>query len=295
MSAKLIVTHISPDLDAVASVWLLRRFDKQHFENAGLAFVAAGEKIADSQIYDLGIKSEDVEHVDTGQGRFDHHMEDLALEKVCAASLVFDYLVEKYPSLGKDEALKRLVDHVVEVDHFGEFFWPEPNSDRYVFQLEEILGFIKSAAGTDDEVVEFGMRALDAVHAALIAKVSAEGDLDKGQKFMTVWGEGFAVETVNDSVINLAQKSGYKVVVRKDPEYKNIRIKAVPGAGVDLTPIYEKIIGLEKRATWYLHPSKTMLLNGSDKRRKQVASGLRLDEIINIIKEVKLDESQLGL
>ncbi len=38
----LIVTHLAPDLDAIASVWLLTRFDAQHFAGSRLAFVSAG-------------------------------------------------------------------------------------------------------------------------------------------------------------------------------------------------------------------------------------------------------------
>ena len=73
-----------PDLDAISSVWLLKKFDSE-FENAEVKFVPAGttyqNKVVDSD--------PDVVHVDTGLGRFDHHQSE---DRICAAELVFNYL-----------------------------------------------------------------------------------------------------------------------------------------------------------------------------------------------------------
>ena len=59
-------------------------------------------------------------------------------------------------------------------------------------------------------------------------------------KFKTKWGKGLAIESINDSVIKLAQLMGYVIVVRRDPRKGYVRIKTKPNQsdtdkGVDLT------------------------------------------------------------
>lgn len=279
---SLIVTHINPDLDAVTSVWLLKRFDPQNFDSASLYFVPAGQRIAAEVLSDKNLTAQQVVHVDTGLGKFDHHTERLAQQKVCAASLVLDYLIERFPDKSKDQALRRLVDFVVDIDHFGEFYWPEPNADRYLFNLVEILHHLKTIGESDADVVYFGSKALDSIYAAFGSRIAAEAELKSGQEFQTAWGSGIGLSTQNDEVIKFAQKAGYKVVVRKDPEVGNIRIKAVPDPSIDLTPIYEKIIARDTQATWYFHPAKTMILNGSNKHQHQTPSQLSLADVVGI-------------
>lgn len=287
MEYKLIVTHMNPDLDAVTAVWILKRFDRMHFGNAGVSFVPAGERISPEKLDDLDLRQDQVEHVDTGQGRFDHHSESKASKKIAAASLVLDHVIQDHEEYKDDEALKRLVDYVVEIDHFGEFYWPDPNADRYLFSLNEILGHIKSNDGTDQDIVDFAMTALDAVYSGFRARVAAELEVDEGEEFETIWGVGLAMSTANDETIKYAQKEGYVVVIRKDPEEGNIRIKAVPDKEVDLTDVYEKILARDSKATWYLHPSKKMLLNGSSKNPTQVPSQLELKEVVEMFLENK--------
>jgi len=275
---------MGPDLDAVASVWILKKFGGDEYAGADVDFALAGNKIAEGKLADKGIMPDEVVHVDTGMGKFDHHTEELAHEPVCAASLVRDHLIVVHPELDEDEALARMVRHFVEIDHFEECYWPEANNDRYLFQLHEVVHFLKNTGLTDREVVEFSRVALDAVYAAVKVRVAAEEEVERGREFETKWGKAVAIETPNDEVMHYGQKKGYQVVVRKDPEIGNIRIKAVPGKKIDLTKIYEKITELDPEATWYLHPGKTMLLNGSRKHEGQVPSKLSLEQVVELLK-----------
>lgn len=283
---KLIVTHGSPDLDAVMSVWILKKFDRERFGEAQTAFVLAGDEISDSKLRELGTRRAEVVHVDTGMGEFDHHTEELADKPVCAASLVRDRVVEVHPELGEDEALERMVEHAVKIDHFEECYWPEANNDRYMFQLSDILKHIKTVGGKDEDVVKFGIQALDAIYAGFGSRVAAEEEMKKGREFETRWGKALGVVSNNDEVVKYAQKEGYRLVVRKDPDEYHVRIKAVPGKEIDLTEVYEKIREKDPEATWFLHPAKTMLLNGSRKHEGQVPSGLGLEEVVEILKSV---------
>ncbi|MBU2632757.1 hypothetical protein KKG52_03505 [Patescibacteria group bacterium] len=133
---------------------------------------------------------------------------------------------------------------------------------------------------------------LDAVLHSFENKVWAEEEIkEKGIEFDTKYGRALAVESLNDTVIKLGQKRGFKLVVRKDSRKGYVRIKATPakkGEGalakeVDLTEIYEIFKEKDPKATWFLHVSKKMLLNGSPKSGKMVPSSLSLNDIIAII------------
>jgi len=82
--------------------------------------------------------------------------------------------------------------------------------------------------------------------------------------------------------------------VRRHPVLGHIRIKSIPknfiggeDRSVDLSPIYKKIKEVDKEGDWFLHKSKTMLINGSAKNPKMRPTKLSLEEIVKIIKSIK--------
>lgn len=284
---RILATHQNPDLDAIGACWLFMRFDKQHFSQVEYYFVNAGDEIADDVLAAKGLRRDQVIHVDTGLGPFDHHQPDNTLRD-SATLRVYDYLLTKYPDYANNEALKRVVDFINDTDHFGSCYWPEADNDRYLFMLEEILNGLRSVRHfSDHELLEFGMVCLDGVLAAAKEFVAAISDLaHKTIEFDTRWGKAIGIENQNDEVVKLAQKRGWVLVVRKDQEKGHIRVKAIPDRGYDLTPIYEAIKQIDSVGTWYMHPSKTMLLNGSRKHAGQVASPLTLKQVIDLIKSI---------
>jgi hypothetical protein len=181
-----------------------------------------------------------------------------------------------------------VVNFINETDHFASCYWPEPTDDRYVFMLEDILRGLRSARHfSDHELVEFGMICLDAVYTSMKIKASAEEDLaTNALEFESRWGKGLAMENKNDEAMKLAQKQGFQIAVRKDEVEGFVRVKAVPDKNIDLTPVYEKIIEKDSEGTWYLHPSKAMLLNGSKKHGKHKPTTLSLKEVVAIIEEI---------
>ncbi|OGH20534.1 MAG: hypothetical protein A2695_01275, partial [Candidatus Levybacteria bacterium RIFCSPHIGHO2_01_FULL_40_83] len=296
----IIVTHNAPDLDAITSVWLIKRF-LPGWEDAQLQFVPAGERIGEikSQISNLKspiekINEDEVIHVDTGLGPLDHHQ--IASDKVCAASLTWDYVKSQNPAFNKtdesdrvkhkEEALGRMVGVVVDDDHFKEIFYPDPIADYFEFLLQGVIDGIKlQKPGDDKYCAEFVSNCLDAILHNFENRVWAEEEIKaKGREFSTGWGKGLGVETINDDTIKLAQKMGYTVVVRRDPRKGYVRIKAVPGSSVDLTPVCERLKKRDPQATWFLHISKKMLLNGTAKNPKMRPTTLSLDDIINVLK-----------
>lgn len=141
------------------------------------------------------------------------------------------------------------------------------------------------------EYVTFGTICLNALVAEFENRIWAEQEInEKGVKFSTSFGKGIGFETLNDTVLKLAQKMGYHIVVRKDPRKGYVRIKTLPDQegkkNIDLTPVYEQLKKMDPDATWFLHISKKMLLNGTPKNPKMIPTKLSLREIIKVLEKI---------
>ncbi|MBI2465401.1 hypothetical protein HYV64_04630 [Candidatus Shapirobacteria bacterium] len=287
---KIVVTHNSPDWDAITSVWLIKRF-LPGWDQAEVRFVPAGSKLE-------RIGNDKVLHVDTGLGPLDHHQTND--KNVCGASLTFNFVKQanssqfivhsSHPEREKhrEEALSRIVRVVVDIDHFGEVFWDNPTADYHEFSLLGVLEGLKLAKPDEDMYyIDVGMTLLDALLHSFENRIWAEKEIaERGIKFKTKWGKGIGFETINDTVLALAQKMRYVVVVRKDPRKGYIRIKARPLEDIDLTLVYEKLKKMDPLATWFLHVSKKMLLNGTVKNPTMRPTRLSLDEIIKVLEQI---------
>jgi hypothetical protein len=317
-SMRKIVTHKSCDIDAISSVWLLKRF-YPNWDGAEVEFVNAGEGLTGHKGAEAGDFSKAIEeidgmetiHVDTGLGALDHHQ--TADNNTCGASLTLEFVLANPDSnLHKHEvkleAVKRIVELVVDDDHFQEIYYPNANHDIYEFGIVSIIQGYKLIHQKDDKsLVDFIFECLDSVLHNYETKIWAEHEIvEKGVEFESKWGKALGVETINDEVLKTAQMQGYIVVVRKDPNGGFVRIKAVPDIRsknyevrikseerkkeqemiqkIDLTSAYESLKKLDPEATWFLHASKRMLLNGSSKNPEMRGSRLTLDQVIEVLK-----------
>lgn len=275
---KTIVTHLTPDVDAVSSVWLLKRF-LPGWEEAEVNFVPAG-KTLNNEPPDV---DPNILHVDTGMGMLDHHQTD---EDTCAAKRTMEYIAAKIKNF-PDEALVRLVDVVNDIDHFREAYFPNPTADFYDFSLVSVMdGWKLIYPDGHQKLVDLGMISLDGIYKTFQNKVWAENELkENGVDFTSPWGKAVGVETVNDEVVRIAQRQGYILAVRKDPHKDYVRIKGLPESQVDLTVCYNTLKKKDKEATWFLHASRKMLLNGSVKNPESKPTKLTLREIIDVLKK----------
>ena len=271
----IIVTHKNPDPDAICAVWLLRRYHPD-FEEAELCFIPAGSTYQSKKVDG----DSEVVHVDTGFGRFDHHH---LKERTCAARKVLDFL--NIPPDEK-EVLEKLVEIIIQDDHFEDCVWPEAGNNRYSFWLTPILDGLKRGGLLNDQgLIEFGSKCLDGILTSLKLKLEAEKEIEEdGIEFESPWGPGLGIESKNDEVLKVGQKQGRVLVVRKDPGGM-VRIKVRPDSGADLTKIYQILNQKDPKATWFLHQSKKMLLNGSYKNPEMVPSKLSLREMIEAVKK----------
>ena len=277
---KSIVTHISVDLDAATSVWLIRRYLPQ-WNEAELKFVSAGTTLENMS----PDSNPDIIHVDTGLGQFDHHhIED---RNLCAAKLVLNFLYHNHHILDTDyEALERLMKFVILDDNFADVYLPNPDDDVYDFGLHRIIDGLKRSLKDDVERCDVIFKMLDACLMVLKMKIRAEKEITQGYTFTSSFGKSLALDSENESVIKLALKKGYEFVLLFYSNDNTYRIKTLPSKKYDLTPLYEAIKKVDGKATWFLHISKNMLLNGSSKRPDSVPSSLPLKSVIEIIKNL---------
>jgi hypothetical protein len=309
---KLIVTHTSPDWDAIGSVWVLKKF-LPGWQDAEVAFVPAGNRIVsyskwkvESEQAEKAWEGDPVEkigdlevlQVDTGLGPLDHHQ--VYDTSVSGAGRSWEYVREQLRDAKEaftpehEEAVSRVINFIVDTDHFKEVFWDNPAADYHEFSLLGLMEGMKlMRPNADDHYLKFGIECLDAMLHTFENRIWAEKEIaDKGVNFESKWGKAIGFESINDTVLKLAQKMGYKLVVRKDPRKGYVRVKASPydeasnEPDIDLTLVHEKLKKIDPEATWYLHVSKKMLLNGTPKNPKMVPTTLTLEQIIDVIKSI---------
>ncbi len=290
-----------------------------NWENASIMFVPAGERVKNSKLHTPSDREEDsiekigndeVMHVDTGMGPLDHHQTNSLQE--CGASRTWDFVKKRHEGTEKwfvkADAIERIISVIVAIDHFQEVYWGGAREDYQEFSLLGLLEGLKyEKPGEDNFYVLFGMECLDALVYDFENRAWAEKEIkEKGIEFSTRYGRGIGMETMNDTVLKLAQKLGYTIVIRKDPRSGFVRIKTLPekatSAGVteaasqasdqrpktsdkvDFTLVSEQLQKMDPEATWFLHVSKQMLLNGTTKNPNMVPTKLALQQIIDVIK-----------
>ncbi|GIW62567.1 MAG: hypothetical protein KatS3mg090_0393 [Patescibacteria group bacterium] len=278
-SKKIIVTHTWPDLDAIASAWLIKRH-LPGWKLAEMQFVPAGETLNQQKVD----SNPNIIHTDTGLGQFDHHQ---LKQKTSATERVLKHLIKhKYISGLEKQALIRLTKVVTFFDNFQEVNLKDPTSDIYDFLLHQIIEGVKIKLTNDLQTVEFGFLALEGVLNILKNKLRAEKELKNAYIFKTSKGKGLAVISSNEVVSQIALKSGYKLVLRFDKNRKIVKIKAHPESEIDLTETYNKLKNLEPKTRWFLHQSKKILLNGTLKSPNYTPTKLKLPELIEVLKQI---------
>ncbi|MEK7110095.1 MAG: DHH family phosphoesterase [Patescibacteria group bacterium] len=277
---KTIVTHLSPDLDAIASVWLVKKY-LPDWDNAQIKFVPSGTTL-DDQSPD---SDKNIIHVDTGLGKFDHHQTN---DYTSATKLVYKYLVGRDFIEEKEiKPLEKIVEYVNSTDHFAEVFYSEPDSDRYDFMIRQLVDGLKVINREETKLIETIFQLLEAVLVVFKNKVNAEEEITNGFAFQSYLGKSLAIESKNEEVVKLALKKGFALVIRRHPEVGFTRIKSLPDKKYTLKPIYEKILLKDKKGSWFFHISEHMLLNGSSGNPKLIPTPLSLNKIIEIVKSIR--------
>jgi hypothetical protein len=277
-SMKKVITHINPDLDAVTSVWLIKRF-LPGWEEAKVGFAPAGE-----------VKGVDLDpevlYVDTGRGKLDHHQTGryLSASQLC---LTFLKKQRKGQSLSplEEKALQELVAVVTNIDNARDLSWKEVSLDRYQFYLHTLIEGLRGLAKSDKEVIDLGMILLDAVLLNFKNKIRADEELVQGKVFQSQWGKAIGLISGNQQTIWRGEAKGYVLVVKKDPEEGGVRIYSRYDSKVDLTKAYNQVRKKDPDSDWFLHASKKLLLNQASANPNMRPTKLSLNELIKILKK----------
>lgn len=280
---KKIITHLNPDLDAVVSVWLIKRF-LPGWEEAKIGFEGPDEaEKKEKEADDPGTL-----RVDVGQGKLDHHQ---TTDYLSAAQLCLDFVKKEKAKEGErlkpleEKALNSLVKVVTEVDQAADLGWEEVSQDRYYFNLSNLIDGLKGIGEVDDEIVSFGFRALESLLLNLKNKFRAEEELGEGIKFETSWGKAIGVASGNRHAAWLGERLGYCLVVLKYPDSGGVRMYARPDSKVDLTQAYSQLKKLDPESDWFLHISKKILLNQSATNPGMRPTKLSLEKIIELLSQ----------
>lgn len=278
----MIVSHTNPDLDAIMSMWLLVRFDQPRFGDAELAFVPAGETYKGEMVD----SDETIVHVDTGRGAFDHHQP--GVKNTCAAKLVMDHLTNSGLIDEDDRPIRQMVELELEVDHFRDLYWPEPQHPRNALMLHEIIPGLHSLQQHDDEAVaRMGFVCLDAVYQKLKEWERGRELIDEATEFESIWGKGIAIAAEIEDLSKIAQRMGYKMVVVFNPKKYYMKVKTAPDVALDLKPLYDKIVAIDGPDMWFYHNSGHIMLTGSDKGGPKAPTKITLEQMLVIIKSIK--------
>jgi hypothetical protein len=176
----IIVTHTSPDMDAIGAVWLLQRF--AGFDEANVAFVNTGNP--DPSVTTAADAVVDTGRVyDPGNWRFDHHqLPGRAATDTCAARQVYFHL--------DDAADVGFIYPLVALIHAGD------SGSAYAAQsrqlgIHALLSAYKAERHTDAEILEFGFSLLDRIAAGLRAQAEAREAIDRHRVYES--GDGLIV------------------------------------------------------------------------------------------------------
>lgn len=276
---KIIVTHISPDLDASSSVWLIHRFMKG-WSQAQVKFVPAGTTL-DSKNPD---DNPNIIHVDTGFGKFDHHQNN---EDTCAAKKVFLHLKnEGALRPNQAEPIERMIEVINDIDHFREVFLDEADKDIHDFNIVNIIEGMRNQVDSPEQLITLAEDMLDGLQQVFSNKVNAEREIKNGLIFKSHWGKTLAIVTDNEEVVRLAQKKGFNMVIRKNSKNGCLRVKTLPLKKLNLKKLYDILIEKDKKAYWFFHSSGNMILNGSAKNPNTIPTKLLLNEVVEIVKNI---------
>ena len=159
---KILVTHHSPDLDALCSVWLFKKFHPE-FKKSEVKFVPAGSTWGNQPVD----SDKNIVHVDTGKGIFDHHQIN---KKTCASQIIYQWLKnKKYIKAKYYSSLDRLIELVIDDDHFRSADYPDPTADYHDLSLPQILSGLKYNYHTSEEIITIGLPLIDACLNNLIS------------------------------------------------------------------------------------------------------------------------------
>lgn len=260
-----IVSHVSPDFDAIASLWLLQRFGP--FADADIKLVNTGSPDA-AVLEDASAVVDTGRVLDPSRWRFDHHQfAGAAANATCAAMQVWQYLLLDNQDLFYLQPLILLI-------YAGDTGKPEAAESRRT-GIHALLSAEKASGSGDLGVIAYGYDILDNLAAHLRRAHEAREALAQHTAYRSADGLLIALEQSSRASVSAAYDAGARLVLwhrtfeatetvelwrgGEGPDVDCGRlVKAVLWASAG-TPVWEEV------STWYRHSAGFYAGRGSDK------------------------------
>lgn len=266
-----LVTHVRPHLDDICAVWLIRRFwtgaDAAPVSYINNNLVPPDVDASPEKIY-----------VGVGRGRFDEHR---GVPGACAASLVWDDLRERAAA---DDLTKRGVDRLVAwvlKEDTGQFKG-QPGREFSVPLI--LVGHFRLTGKDSAATLAFGLTLLDDLLEVQRDTIRLEDDWQKRVEFPSRFGRAVAVVTDAQNVDEYAYAHGYDLVLITAPDRSYWTARARVEAPIDLTPVAQKLHGVDPGADWFFHHSKRLLILGGDHHPQAKPTRLTREEFIDLFR-----------
>jgi len=278
---SIISTHLRPDLDAIASVWLLKRFVPA-FHNATVEF--ANTATADANTLARAAAVVDTGGIyDAARWRFDHHQLPGAQSTMtCAARLVWDELRRHGADVADLAPLIALV-------HDGDSHHPHAATSDTV-GLHALLRAYEQRDPSDHGVLAFGKVLLDLLAEQLKRTATAVRTLGRAIRYTAADKAFLAVEGGRElTEAALANGAGVVLFFEQMPQQHSIAVGLLRRAGsaVDVGALVGAALQraetsatvAEELRRWYRHPAGFFSGRGTAKAPDGRALAAPLGEI----------------
>ena len=263
---SVIVAHLAPDLDCIAAIWIFKRFGGA--TDVQLQFVPSGTTLNNQPVD----SDPHVVHVDTGNGRYDHHQRHV--RTLSAAELV------RRNVASYDVALERIIRQVTSIDNATA-------TDRQGCDLGMLADSFNLLYEDDpSRVVELMLPNLDAWYAHEQRQLLLNESFANRIEFHSPWGRGVAMQSLYGGSSVMAYRGGAVLYVYREELHGWMGVAAQARSNADLTSLADQLAVIDADAQWYLHPSKRLLLCGTAKAPVTRTSRLSLREMVTVIEEL---------
>lgn len=274
--SKTIVTHVSPDFDAIASVWLLKRYGG--LADADVVFVNTGAP--DPAVLEAATAVVDTGRVfDPARLRFDHHqLPGKAANETCAAHQVFMSMLVDHV---RDTPIWRelmAIDPLIRLIYAGDTGKKEANESRRI-GIHALLSNRKRQGADSYAALAYGFDLLDNLAQSLISQDEALKSLVLHTVYRSDDGLVVALEDAPHGATFAAHEAGARLVVFADYAKNAIGVmRGGEGADVHIGGLVSGLLNdydcglddiapavFEELCTWYRHQAGFFAGRGTDK------------------------------
>lgn len=283
--SKTIVTHVAPDWDAIASVWLLRRYGG--LEDADVVFVNTGAP--DPTVLETATAVVDTGRVfDPTRLRFDHHqLPGKEANATCATLMVAQHLVLARPDIDFNPIWP-----LIQLIYAGDTGKKEANESRQR-GIHALLSNRKRQGADGYALLAYGFGILDELAQSLISQDEARRSLALHTVYRSDDGLVVALKDAPHGATFAAHEAGARLVVFANYDKNAIGVmRGGEGADVHVGGLVSSLLndydcGLDdisadvfgELCTWYRHQAGFFAGRGTDKAPSDIPILVELSDV----------------